>query len=635
MEVSFPSVLRVGLSVAACTGCLLAAPNAQAPSSLKAQLSVSDPAAIKYLGDGVNVFAKTAFDAVRKTGVDISSASRTVGAQSYTSSCGVVSNSTDITTSLEYHHESSGGLTLEKITLSPSLKIDLTAKYHLTTKTVSMFASMEYEYATVIADQVSLKPSVLTDPLCMTTINGTKVFSPALFKQVYGDGFVSKARLGERLYIVYEAQITDTSISSKAEVKAAMEAKVLELLSGKTSSSIIAAADIVLNKTQRSGHIYATGGFINTSFLQDETAIAKAYTDFGTYVQNKVNNAGSAEFSIIEKQLTPYAPYMSSSISVDESLNKLIKWQELYGKIETVEINSTDYATIQQCNLAMEAIAPEIQKCRDNASTARYPGVGDYPGLVNAWENFITGPLTRAHVAGKGWLGWVDETQVAGTVGESRRAEAIQINLPADKDPNWHITYRAHAGGIGWMGWVQDGQTAGTTGQSRQMEAFTVLLKGMPSKYHVRYRAHVAGLGWMGWVSDGAVAGTTGQSRRLEAVQVQVISEATALKMSINGSSASSQTLASGAKMLLSGSCEYTDSFFVSVQESDAYWNGIGTEVTEWVTYDKCLQIKNGTFNVDAFCASHGFQMGAGKYYRVAIAVGNPWIKNTVLVYKK
>jgi len=64
-----------------------------------------------------------------------------------------------------------------------------------------------------------------------------RMFDPLLFKQVYGDGFVSKARLGERLYITYEAQITDTSITSKAEVKAAMEAKVSELLSADAIAS--------------------------------------------------------------------------------------------------------------------------------------------------------------------------------------------------------------------------------------------------------------------------------------------------------------------------------------------------------------------------------------------------------------
>ena len=614
---------------------LPSAPVASPRTVTQPQLSVTDPSAIKYLGDGVNVFALTAFDAVKKGAVTIASASRTVGAQTYTSQCGVVSNSKDITTSLEYHQDSSAGITLSKISLTPSLKIDLSTKYHLSNKTVSMLATVEYEYATVIADQVSLKSTVLTDPLCLTTINGIKVFSPALFKDVYGDGFVSKARLGERLYIAYECEITDTTISSKAEVKTAMEAKVLELLSGKSSSDIIASADIVLNKTKRSGFICATGGFANTTFLGDEQAILKCYTDFNTFVQNKIVNATTSEFSVLESNLTSYQPYLDSYISVDEPLSKLMKWQDLLGKIETVEINTTDYALIQSCARAREAIAPEIQACRNNAATARYPGVNDFPDLLLAWENYVTGPQARAHVAGKGWLGWVREAEMAGTTGESRRVEAIQIALPPEKDPAWHLTYKAHVAGIGWMGEAQDGQTAGTTGQNRQMEAFSVLLKGMPSKYHVRYRAYVAGNGWLEWQSDGAIAGTTGQSKRMEAMQVQIVSESNALKMAINGNTSSSQTLAPGARILISGGCEYASGFFVSVQESNVYWVGTGTEVMEWVTPAQNTQILNGTFDVAAFCASHYFQLASGKYYRIALAVGNPWIKNTILVYKQ
>ena len=58
----------------------------------------------------------------------------------------------------------------------------------------------------------------------------------------------------------------------------------------------------------------------------------------------------------------------------------------------------------------------------------------------------------------------------------------------------------------------RDDQIAGTTGQSRRAEAIQVYLENMPG-YQVKYRAHVSGIGWMPWVLDGAVAGTTGQSR--------------------------------------------------------------------------------------------------------------------------
>ena len=43
--------------------------------------------------------------------------------------------------------------------------------------------------------------------------------------------------------------------------------------------------------------------------------------------------------------------------------------------------------------------------------------------------NMGGGVSCRAHVANRGWLGWARDGQVAGTVGEGRRAEAIQVVL--------------------------------------------------------------------------------------------------------------------------------------------------------------------------------------------------------------
>lgn len=35
----------------------------------------------------------------------------------------------------------------------------------------------------------------------------------------------------------------------------------------------------------------------------------------------------------------------------------------------------------------------------------------------------------RAHVADKGWLDWVSNGEMAGTTGEARRVEAIEVKL--------------------------------------------------------------------------------------------------------------------------------------------------------------------------------------------------------------
>lgn len=147
-------------------------------------------------------------------------------------------------------------------------------------------------------------------------------------------------------------------------------------------------------------------------------------------------------------------------------------------------------------------------------------------GIVNAMAAVLaSNPISvtyRAHVRNSGWQDWVAGGTTAGTVGESRRMEALEARLT--NAPNgMRIKYRAHVAGSGWLDWVYDGATAGTTGQGRQAEAFEILLENAPAWMSVEYRVHVAGDGWLPWVSNGATAGTTGQGRRAEAIQIRLV----------------------------------------------------------------------------------------------------------------
>ncbi len=128
----------------------------------------------------------------------------------------------------------------------------------------------------------------------------------------------------------------------------------------------------------------------------------------------------------------------------------------------------------------------------------------------------------EAYVADEGWLDTVDEGEIAGTVGESRRLEAIRISL----DDGSGIEYSAHVQDEGWQNWKHDGQIAGTIDQGLRMEAIKIKLTGSYANlYDVQYRVHVEKEGWQGWVKNGAVAGTTGKGLRLEAIQIKLVSK--------------------------------------------------------------------------------------------------------------
>ena len=96
--------------------------------------------------------------------------------------------------------------------------------------------------------------------------------------------------------------------------------------------------------------------------------------------------------------------------------------------------------------------------------------------------------------------------------------EAVQIKL--QNMPGLKICYKAHVARKGWLGEVCDGATAGTTGENRRMEAIQIRLRNAPAGCSVNYQAHVADKSWLPAVKDGATAGTTGQNRRMEALRV-------------------------------------------------------------------------------------------------------------------
>ena len=160
---------------------------------------------------------------------------------------------------------------------------------------------------------------------------------------------------------------------------------------------------------------------------------------------------------------------------------------------------------------------------------------------IQAVQIELTGELAeyydvyyRVHSQTYGWLDWACNGEVAGTTGLSKRAEAIQVVVvekgedpPGDTDePSVlnNVTYKAHVQTYGWTSWSDSGETAGTTGESKRLEAVQIKLTGeMAEHYDVYYRVHVQGYGWLDWACNGETAGTTGLSRRVEAIQIVLV----------------------------------------------------------------------------------------------------------------
>lgn len=141
-------------------------------------------------------------------------------------------------------------------------------------------------------------------------------------------------------------------------------------------------------------------------------------------------------------------------------------------------------------------------------------------GTFNIDENIHI--KMQTHVENIGWQNWKNEGEIAGTIGNSLRVEALKIQLYNNTQSNIHVKYRTHVQNIGWQDWKTDGQMAGTEGQSLRVEAVEIKLEGI-GNYIVEYKAHVENVGWQQWASSEMIAGTVEQSLRVEAIQARII----------------------------------------------------------------------------------------------------------------
>ena len=140
------------------------------------------------------------------------------------------------------------------------------------------------------------------------------------------------------------------------------------------------------------------------------------------------------------------------------------------------------------------------------------------------------------HVQSYGWQGkeadpttWKADGKLSGTVGESKRLEAIRIKLN-DAPYSGGIEYRTHVQTYGWQKWVKDGELSGTSGQAKRLEAIQIRLTGdMAKNYDVYYRVQAQTYGWLGWAKNGEYAGTSGQAKRLEAIQIVIVKKGTVI----------------------------------------------------------------------------------------------------------
>lgn len=221
--------------------------------------------------------------------------------------------------------------------------------------------------------------------------------------------------------------------------------------------------------------------------------------------------------------------------------------------------------------------------------SARKSGVSGTTGKslrIEAFNAKLTGEIAekydlwyRVHVQNYGWLDWTCNGANAGTVGFSKRCEAIQFKLvPKGSDApgasnhpflsppsvstalhqnnKWQksgkngtagvtgkllpadgfrasisldgsgvseggISYSLHKMGGKWTSYGANGADVRVSGK---MDAIKIKLTGEAAEaFDVWYRVHVANIGWLGWTKNDAPAGSDGLPCQVEAVQIAIV----------------------------------------------------------------------------------------------------------------
>ena len=119
--------------------------------------------------------------------------------------------------------------------------------------------------------------------------------------------------------------------------------------------------------------------------------------------------------------------------------------------------------------------------------------------------------------------GFVRDGALAGTTGESKRLEEVQIKIVPLGTGSMSVNYRVHRQDYGWEAdYLTNGATSGTTGQAKRLEGIEIYLQGSQYSGGIKYRTHVQDYGWQAWCYDGEMSGTQGEAKRLEAIQIEL-----------------------------------------------------------------------------------------------------------------
>lgn len=198
----------------------------------------------------------------------------------------------------------------------------------------------------------------------------------------------------------------------------------------------------------------------------------------------------------------------------------------VYYSVHMAKIGWSGYAkdgeTAGSTDLSKRIEAIRIQLVKEGESVPDTSGVKFVKGLAKKQLTY------SGIVQESGEMNTVENGEVLGITGESKRLESLKIHLDntGEGNPSGNISYATYLSGIGWQGETLNGAENGSLDGSHGIEAVKISLTGDIAKYYdIYYRAYVEKYGWLGWAANGQVAGTAKIGYRLEGLQIRLVAK--------------------------------------------------------------------------------------------------------------
>lgn len=148
--------------------------------------------------------------------------------------------------------------------------------------------------------------------------------------------------------------------------------------------------------------------------------------------------------------------------------------------------------------------------------------------FMNATEEEYVEPTKvsySTHIQDKGWQEYVYDGETSGTIGESKRIEAIKIKLE-DQEYKGNIEYKSHIQSYGWEEKFNKNDEISGKVEGKRLEAIEIKLTGeIANHYDIYYHVHVQSFGWLGWARNGERSGSAGYAYRIEGIEIKLVAK--------------------------------------------------------------------------------------------------------------